>query len=234
MKRSESSTEPLSALRSVAETTEMHAASSVTVDELIATATDGASAPDEEAASDALASVRESVVPDVVSAPSETRAGKRGRHPKECACDRCAQRRAGSVPVVEPEKKPKTKAEALDALSQAQRDLAAANARLVKAEALQNGEAIARLSTSIAIAGKMACAIAAKKRGKHWTLEDSDAQSFGDAWSVVLAPYADKVAEHVPLITAVMVTAQIVGVRVMEDNRQASELIAAQSRGEAT
>jgi hypothetical protein len=74
------------------------------------------------------------------------------------------------------------------------------------------------LSKTFLIASK----VVAKKRGDHWELNEKEADSLGEVWTVALAPYLPKIGAAVPWATALVVTGIMVMPRIEEDRRLAA------------
>ena len=54
-------------------------------------------------------------------------------------------------------------------------------------------------------------------RGPHWAVDPSEALALGEAWAPVVAPYMDEMGQHLPLVSAVVVTASVVMPKLAAD-----------------
>lgn len=75
---------------------------------------------------------------------------------------------------------------------------------------------------------KIASKVAAKKRGEHWELSDTEAASLGDVWTQALLPYLPKIGAAMPWATALVVTGVLVMPRLERDRELRAQADAAQ------
>lgn len=75
------------------------------------------------------------------------------------------------------------------------------------------------LSTTFMIAST----VVAEKRGEHWALTQTEADSLGEVWTAALAPYLPKIGAAMPWATALVVTTVMVMPRVKRDRELADQ-----------
>lgn len=70
---------------------------------------------------------------------------------------------------------------------------------------------------SLAATFRIVGGIGGRLRGPHWKLEETEVEALAGAWAPVLAPHLGELAEYMPLLGAVAVTAEVVLPRVERD-----------------
>lgn len=83
------------------------------------------------------------------------------------------------------------KADLAKALEDAQKELADLRAR-------NDEKKVAELAANLKLASYFGFHFAAETRGSHWEITEDEANEIGDSGAVALAPWADKIAKHLP------------------------------------
>lgn len=73
-------------------------------------------------------------------------------------------------------------------------------------KARHNDDAINGLSATIAVGIQVTGDFVAASRGSHWKFSSDETKPMGDAWAVVVAPYAEKLQKYLPLVIALGLT----------------------------
>lgn len=88
-------------------------------------------------------------------------------------------------------------------------------------KARSNTDAVDSLSATIAMGVGVLGSMMASSRGSHWVFADSETKPIGDAWAVVVAPYADKLGKYLPLAIALGVSWKALKPRLDTDKANA-------------
>lgn len=104
------------------------------------------------------------------------------------------------------------KADLLKELDKVKSELSALKAR-------SDTQAISELGAVVSMGVVVMGDFVAASRGSHWTIPKSEADPLGNAWAVVVAPYADRLAKYLPTAIALALSWRTLQPRLAEDRR---------------